>query len=232
MLRPMEVMALTQHEQYNIREVMPPDTVTALDPGTNVLVSGPPMGWTRDFALELLAAGRGLDGILIITTKDRAKTCIEKIEQRLPELDTDRIGVVDCSGGSDQEAIRDISTQRVGSPGDLTGISIATAKVLQQFSDQDIDDVRHGLVSVSTMLQYLNLETVFKFLHVYTRRIDDTDGLGIFTINADAHDDQVMGSVTGECDGVIDLRERDDGTRELRVRGFDTATRGWVTLDE
>lgn len=222
---------MTPREQYVIDEVMPPNTVAALDPGTNVLVSGPPMEWARDFALDLLAAGQGLDGILIITTQDRAATCIEKIQERLPELDTGRIGVVDCSGSSEQAAIREISTQRVGSPGDLTGISIATAKILHQFSEQDIDDVRHGLVSVSTMLQYLELETVFKFLHVYTRRIEDTGGFGIFTVNANAHDPQAIGTITGECDGVIDLREQDDGSRELRVRGFGTTASGWHPLE-
>lgn len=224
-----KVMAMG--DGFDIQGAVPDGMMEELSSGTSVLVFGPPYAWTQEFALDLLAAGHHEDGLLLVTTRDRASQLIERLENRVPNLDRGRIGVVDCSGTSEQEAIRDIATQKVSSPGDLTGISIGTSKILQRFHERDIDTVRHGLVTVSTLLQYLDLETVFQFLHVYTRRIDDTGGLGVFTLNESIHDPKIVATVTGECDGVFELRERDDGVREVRARGFSGAGRGWYELE-
>lgn len=143
----------------------------------------------------------------------------------------DGIVIVDCSGSDDRRTIEAIATEQVSSPGDLTGISSGTAKLLQVFSEQDVDSVRHGLVSVSTLLQYLDLNTVFKFLHIYTSRIEDTAGLGIFTLDNTSHDAQATNTVTGEFDYVLELRETESGGRELRCKGFPGTSREWHPLD-
>jgi len=216
---------------YNLADVLPAGTVSELEPGTSLLIAGPAMSGKQDIALNLLAAGLdGTNGLLIVTTNDSASACIDELEARATSFDRDRVGVVDCSGSSQQQAIRDIATQRISSPGDLTGISIGTAKLMQQFTSQDISSVRHGLVSISTLLQYLELDTVFKFLHIYTTRISDTQGLGIFTVDNASHDPQTINTVTNEFDGMIELRETDAGEREMRVRGIPDASSGWQTL--
>lgn len=213
---------------YDVTAVLPDDTIAELAPGSSLLIAGPAMSGKQDIALDLLAAGQpGKNGLLIVSTSESANSCIEKLEQRVPTIDRDRVGVVDCSGSSQQEAIREVATQRVSSPGDLTGISIATAKLMEQLAHQDISGVRHGLVSVSTLLQYLELDTVFKFLHIYTRRINDTGGLGIFTVDNAAHDQQTISTITNEFDGVIELRESESGAREMRILGMADAARTW-----
>lgn len=212
---------------YDIDGVLPAGTTSELEPGTTLLIAGPAMSGKEDLAIDLLAAGLDeANGLLLVTTNENAEVCLDNLEQRVGNLDRDLVGVVDCSG-SGREAIREITTQRVSSPGDLTGISIGTAKVLQQFDQQDIQSVRHGLVSVSTLLQYLALDTVFKFLHVYTARINDTRGLGIFTIDNLSHDPQTINTITSEFDAVIELRETDEGDRELRIRGFSDVPTTW-----
>lgn len=213
---------------FDISDVLPDGTVSELAPGSSLLIAGPAMSGKQCLALDLLAAGHdGDDGLLIVSTSETAGTCIDELEQRVGTVDRNRVGVVDCSGSSQQEAIREVATQRVSSPGDLTGISIATAKLMQQLTSQDISGVRHGLVSVSTLLQYLELETVFKFLHIYTRRIDDTGGLGVFTVDNAAHDQQTISTITNEFNGVIELRETESGAREMRILGMADASRTW-----
>lgn len=213
---------------YDVTAVLPDDTISELAPGSSLLIAGPAMSGKEQLALDLLAAGLdGKNGLLIVSTSETAESCIYKLEQRVPTVDRDRVGVVDCSGSSQQEAIREVATQRVSSPGDLTGISIATAKLMEQLTSQDISGVRHGLVSVSTLLQYLDLDTVFKFLHVYTRRINDTGGLGVFTVDNAAHDQQTISTITNEFDGVIELRESESGSREMRILGMSDAARTW-----
>ncbi|WP_256390740.1 RAD55 family ATPase [Natronoarchaeum rubrum] len=213
---------------YDITGVLRDDMIGELPAGTSVLIDGPSMIGKRELALRLLAAGHEAgDGILCVTTSDDAASLLDEFERQIPSLERDRIGVVDCSGSDHRRTIEEIATERVASPGDLTGISIGTAKLLQQFSKHDVEDVRHGLVSVSTLIQYLDINTVFKFLHIYTSRINDTDGLGIFTVDAGTHDRRTIDTITSEFDCVIELREDDAGDREIRIKGLSGVDRSW-----
>lgn len=213
---------------FDLTDLLPSGTVADLASGTSLLIAGPALSGIQDLAIDLLVAGLDEhDGLIIVSTSNSAAACLDALERRMPTLDPDRVGVVDCSGSTQQEAIRQVATQRVSSPGDLTGISIGTAKLMEEFTEHDVSRVRHGLVSVSTLLQYLELDTVFKFLHIYTQRIADTGGLGIFTVENDAHDSQTLSTITSEFDGVIELRESESGAREMRILGMADAARTW-----
>lgn len=213
---------------YTLAETLPADTVSELAPGTSLLISGPPMLGKQALAIDVLAAGyQAGDGILVITTGGRATELVDDLDQRVATLDPEQIGVIDCSGSGGRQTIADIATHSVSSPSDLTGISIGTAKLFEHFSAHEISDVRHGLISVSTLLQYLEVATVFKFLHLYTRRIAETDGLGVFTLDSASHDAQTVNTISGEFDGVLELRETDAGEREGRVRGLDRSAAAW-----
>lgn len=213
---------------YDVANFLPGGTVSELGLGRSLLIAGPALSGKQNLALDLLAVGLDEgDGVLVVTTDENASKCVEDLKRRVPSFDRDQVGVVDCSGSAQQNVIREIATQRVSSPGDLTGISIGTAKLMQQFTTQDISRVRHGLVSVSTLLQYLEPQTVFKFLHIYTTRIADTQGLGLFTVDNAAHDAQTLNTFMGEFDGVIELRETEAGEQEIRVKGLTDVPREW-----
>lgn len=213
---------------YNLAEGLPIETVTEIQPGTSLLIAGPAMSGKPDLALDLLAPGLdGGNGLLLVTTNETATAYLDRLERRVTELDQNRVGIVDCSGSSQQGASPNLAIQRVSSPGDLTGISIGTAKLMKQFTHKDISSVRHGLISISTLLQYLDLHTVFKFLHIYTTRITDTQGMGLFTIDDDSHDPQTINTLSNEFDGIVELRETETGEREIRLRGLADASNTW-----
>jgi hypothetical protein len=86
------------------------------------------------------------------------------------------------------------------------------------------------LVSISTLLQYLDSRTVFKFLHIYTRRIEATGGLGIYTLNDDTHSPQEVNTITSQFDGLLQPRETDAGEIECRLRGFGRRPTAWEPL--
>lgn len=217
---------------YDLSDVIPEDRLSALRPGSSVLLSGPSLVGKRRLAIRMLGAGhRRGDGILLVTTKDSVETTLDEFERHVPDLDPGRIGLIDCSGSEGRAGIRDVATERVGSPGDLTGISIGAAKLMQRFTDQQISSIRHGLISISTLLQYLNEETVFKFLHIYTSRVEASDGLAIFTMDDDTHEPRTVNTMTGEFDGVVVLRETDSGAVEYRLRGFDSSPTQWSVLE-
>lgn len=215
-------------QTYDIPRILPDSAIENLPTGTSLLLSGPAMSGKRELAIQLLAAGHETgDGILCVTTSDNATTIVAELEEQIPTVDRERVGIIDCTGSTSRKAIEDIATEQVSSPGDLTGISIGTAKILQGFSNRDISKVRHGLVSVSTLLQYLDVNTVFKFLNIYTTRIRDTQGFGVFTIDTVAHDPQTINTITSEFDGLIELRDTDRGEREVRIRDLGGVSTEW-----
>lgn len=216
-------------DAYDMSGLLPGDALDEVSAGTNIAIVGPSMTGKRELALELLAGHYETDeGILCITT-DSANTVYSDLKRHVDSLDEDRIGIVDASGSSGQELV-DVATESVSEPNDLTGISIGTAKLSKQLSTRGVTDIRYGLISVSTLLQYMDTKTVFRFLHVYTERISETGGLGIYTLDSDSHDTQTVNTISGVFDGVVALRETDAGDLEFRVRGFGRRPTPWKPL--
>ncbi|AGB14790.1 hypothetical protein Halru_0138 [Halovivax ruber XH-70] len=217
-------------DSYEIGGILPDDTIDELRPGTNVAVIGSSHSGKRHVALQLVAAGYDVDeGILCITTNS-ARRVFEDLDRHIDAMNRDRIGVIDCSGTGGGSVI-EAMTESASSPGDLTGISIGTAKLSKRFHSRGVSDIRYGLVSISTLLQYVDESTVFRFLHVFTNRVSETDGLGVYTLTDDTHDATTVNTIRGQFDGVVELRERDDGTRECRVRGLGSAPSGWNVFE-
>ena len=57
-----------------------------------------------------------------------------------------------------------------------------------------------------------------------------TDDLGIATLDPGAHDPQDVNTLSSQFDVVIELREADDGGREVRVVGHHESPRTWQPL--
>jgi len=64
--------------------------------------------------------------------------------------------------------------------------------------------------SLSTLLMYSDLQTVFRFLHVFTGRIQSVNGLGLFSIDSTSHDEQAMNTLKQLFDGVITVPEDEE----------------------
>ncbi|WP_254864538.1 RAD55 family ATPase [Halovivax gelatinilyticus] len=207
-----------------------PRTPDRLDPGTNVAIVGPSMSGKRALAFRLLTANyEPDDGILCIST-DNAESVFDDLERYAGSIDRNRVGVIDCSGRS-FDLVSDGLTETISSPADLTGISIGSAKLMKQLSSRGISDIRYGLISVSTLLQYLDRNTVFKFLHVFTNRVAETDGLGIYTLNDDTHEPTTVNTIKGQFDAVIELRETETGDYEYRALGLGRESMGWEPIE-
>ena len=69
--------------------------------------------------------------------------------------------------------------------------------------------------SLSTLRMYADLQAVFRFLHVFTGRIQSVDGLGVFAIDDSAHDDQTMNTLKQLFDGILTTQE--DGPVSVRL---------------
>jgi KaiC/GvpD/RAD55 family RecA-like ATPase len=186
--------------------------------GTNILLSGPPLTGKRTLGFDILADGleRG-EGAVVVSTKDSADRVIKQFDTRL-DGDTDNFAVIDCV--TKQQGISDIKDDELvkyaSSPVDMTGIGIKFSEVLEEFyRTRNIEQNRVMLHSLSTLLMYSDLQTVFRFLHVFTGRVQSIDGLGLFSIDSTAHDDQTMNTLKQLFDGIITTHEDGDPTVRL-----------------
>jgi len=209
---------------YSVGDTLPVDD---LEPGS-YLLAGPAMSGKYDlltsFAVEGIRSG---DGALFVSTNEDAGGVIGDVEDRLGEV-PDRLRLVDCvseRGGGD--ALPADHVEYVSSPGDLTGIGIAVSEQLRRFDDSDVERTRVAFYSLSTLLMYAELETVFRFLHVLTGRIGSIDAVGVFAVDPTTHDESTVNTLKQLFDGMIELREGGNG-REVRLVGMDGGTTDWV----
>ncbi|WP_224336344.1 RAD55 family ATPase [Haloprofundus halobius] len=177
-----------------------------VDPGTNLLVSGPPLTGKRTVALDILASGTADgDGSIYVTTKDSAERVLDEFGDRVAYEDRP-VSVVDCvtrqRGVGD--ARDDSRVKYTSSPVDMTGIGIKLSEFLQAFyAEQNVGRNRIAVHSLSTLLMYSNLQTVFRFLHVFTGRVQSVDGLGLFCIDSTVHDDRTLNTLKQLFDGIV-----------------------------
>lgn len=204
--------------------------VDSIPPGTNLLVTGPPMTGKYDLLVELLADGyRHDESAVFITTQEGPDRIHADITDRLGVDSVTELGVVDCAGQERSEKRSgDDRIRYVSSPADLTGIGMASSELIQTFDDRGLG-VRTALSSLSQLLMYADVKTVFRFLHILTGRIGTADGLGLCTLDSEAHDDQTVHTVRQLYDGMIETRNGDDG-RAFRVRGLPDADDDWVSF--
>ena len=187
-----------------------------VEPGTNILLTGPPLSGKRSIMMDILAAGTDRDeGGIVVTTKDGADRVLRDYEKRTP-YEGKPVAVVDCvtrqQGGDTRESDR---IKYASSPVDMTGIGIKLSEFLQAFGDRGIERNRVMVHSLSTLLMYSDLQTVFRFLHVFTGRVQSVDGLGLYSIDSTAHDDQAMNTLKQLFDGIVTVPE--DGEPEIRL---------------
>jgi len=187
-----------------------------VDPGTNILLTGPPLSGKRSMMMDVLAAGTDRDeGAIVVTTKDGADRVLRDYEKRTP-YEGKPVAVVDCvtqqQGGETRESDR---IKYASSPVDMTGIGIKLSEFLQAFGDRGIERNRVMVHSLSTLLMYSDLQTVFRFLHVFTGRVQSVDGLGLYSIDSTAHDDQAMNTIKQLFDGIVTVPE--DGEPDIRL---------------
>ncbi len=190
------------------------DAPVTFDDGASVLVSGP-SGRLEDVVFEAMA---GEETVVLVTTN----TGGERAAERLHEVGVvgERTGVVDASSGeAPDEEVGGARVRSLGSPGDLTGLSVEFAKLVEAFQADGVGDrVRVGMVTVSTLLMYADVQTVFRFLHVFTSRIRSGGYLGVFALDDEMHDDQTVNTVRAIFDAEAQLGE--DGAADLRGSGF------------
>lgn len=119
-----------------------------------------------------------------------------------------------ASGGEMVSFGPNVKATSVSEPGDLTGLGIKISEVLQQWQNDGNRTVA-CFHSLTALLQYADVQTVYKFLHVLTGRFATAGVTAHFHLDPAAHDDQTINTLKSLFDAVAEF---DDGEWSVRTR--------------
>jgi hypothetical protein len=142
-----------------------------------------------------------------VTFTQSAAEWVEEWDDRVGDQPA-RGGVVAVGQGGADVPGADWRVATVESPSDLTGIGIELSELLSTMAEAaDDEPVSVCFDSITSLLQYADLQRTFRFLHVVTGRVKTVDGVGHFHIDPAAHTDQELATLKGLFDAVVDVDE-------------------------
>lgn len=96
-------------------------------------------------------------------------------------------------------------TEVVSDPGDLTGMGIAVTECLDALPPEP----RVCFDSLTVLLQYVDVERAFRFLHVLSRYLADVDGSLHVHLDPATGDDEAVATLASLFDAVASYEEGD-----------------------
>ena len=99
--------------------------------------------------------------------------------------------------------------ETVSDPADLTGMGIALNRALETWSPTANQTVL-CFHTLTMLLQYVDTERVYRFLHVITSQLAEADALAHVHLDPHAHDPRTLSTLSTLFDAVIRLDENGD----------------------
>lgn len=151
------------------------------------------------------------DALLWITVTrsvdDKLRGWQQHTEAELPN----QIGVVNVGGqtrsGRSSESVLDghsVRVETVSDPRDLTGLGIAVNTVLGNWANADIQPVM-CFDSITSLLQYSDLQRLYRFLHVLSQRIAKHGGVVHYHLDPTAHKEKTINTLLQLVDAAIEV---------------------------
>lgn len=168
---------------------------------TTTLVAAPSMeGAGTDICRHLLAQAAADDrDVLVVAYSRSPRECVA----HLPD-GADAAGVIVVGDAPhEQPATDDVSVDAVSSAEDVTALGIMLSRALAEADG----DLAVCFDSVSAMLQYVERDTAYEFLHTITRQLYATDARAHLHLDPTAHDEATVDLLTSLCDAVVDLSD-------------------------
>lgn len=186
--------------------------------GRSTLLCSPPMSQSVDDACtELLLPTDGTRPSALWIVYTRVPT--GRVRQWLSAVDDPgNVGVISVGERTlekvrDIEGLKDPVLETVSTPGDLTGLGITLQNLLEGWTG----NVGLCFDSLTSLLQYVDLETAYEFLHVLTGRLYAQGVSAHFHIDPEAHDERAVAALTSLMDGVVRVDEAGKYTVETRL---------------
>jgi len=202
--------------------------------GSNIMLIGPPMSQKEVILYNIMYHGTAINenAVITVTTGESASQIMEWFKENKLVLPMSIVGIIDCvtrsMGGAASETE---SIKIVSSPVDLTGIGVRISQFFEKFSNKkNYRKIQLHINSLSTILMYSNIHTVFRFMHVFTGRIKAAGAMGIFIMDSGMHDEQTITTLKQLFDGIIEIKS-DNNRNYIRTVGLSSKPTPWLEYE-
>ncbi|MFB6267178.1 MAG: hypothetical protein ABEI31_05930 [Halodesulfurarchaeum sp.] len=189
-----------------------------VEPGDNVLLLAPSLSAESARAcLALLTVTDPADEVLLSCTFHNPRTHVQHWNEQVDGLPASA-RLVNVSEVSDEGrdlgvgGLEDVLDVTRTNP-DLTGMGIALNQAFEASEDHPEQTV-FCFSTVTALLQYADLERVFRFLDVLTQRARAADAVAHYHLDPAAHDEQTVATLTHLFDLVVEVTP--SGSVEIR----------------
>lgn len=210
------------------------NVIGGIKKGSNIMLIGPPMCGKEIILYSILyyGAAKNENAVITVTTRESATHILEWFKEQKLTLPLSRIGIVDCVtktlGGA---SVENENIKIASSPVDLTGIGVKISQFFEEFfMKKNLKKIQLHINSLSTILMYSNIQTVFRFLHVFTGRIKAAGSMGIYVIESGMHDEQAISTLKQLFDGMIEIKSEND-KYFIRVVGLSPKPTNWFEYE-
>lgn len=175
---------------------------------SNALLLVPSLGVQgRNACLTLLSQTPPSEtNVLAVTYTDTGREWVTHWQNHvgIPPVRGGIVAIGQGEGGVDDPAW---AVKTIENPVDLTGIGIELSQFLSTMAAaaDDTEEIAVCFNSVTSLLQYADLQRAFRFLHVVTGRVKTVEGVGYYRIDPDAHDQQTLATLKGLFDAVVEV---------------------------
>jgi len=205
-----------------------------LKKGSNILLIGPSMSGKDVILYHIMYHGVMIseDAVITVTTRESATNILEWFKENKLDITLDRIGIIDCVSKTSGSTVEDNEYIRIAyGPVDLTGIGVKISQFFDNFlMKKKIPKIQLHINSLSTILMYSNIQTVFRFMHVFTRRVKAAGALGIFVIESGMHEEHTIAILKQLFDGIIEIKQEND-TNYIRTVGLSSKPTPWIEYE-
>lgn len=210
------------------------DAIGGIKRGSNIMFIGPPMCGKEAILNHIVynGAAKNENAVITVSTRESAAHILEWFKENKLTLPMAKIGIVDCVtktlGGA---AVENENIKIASSPVDLTGIGVKISQFFEEFfMKKNTRKIQLHINSLSTILMYSNIQTVFRFLHVFTGRIRAAGALGIYVIESGMHSEQEVTTLKQLFNGMIEIKCEEDKSF-IRVVGLSSKPTPWFEYE-
>jgi KaiC/GvpD/RAD55 family RecA-like ATPase len=214
--------------RYNLGLKELDDEIGGIVSGANIMLIGPAMSGKNAVLNSIMSCGlQNGEAVVLVETRMPGEDALQKLNPPEPSF----IGVVDCVARTLGVNARDTSRIRhVSSPVDLTGVGVRVSQLMEDFDKVNNGEARLCIDSVSTMLMYSNLQTVFRFLHVMAGRVSMQGDLGVYVVDEGMHDSQTIATLKQLFNAVLQVKVEGDCTY-IRAVGLTPRPTQWMEYE-
>ncbi len=175
------------------------NAIEGIRKGSNIIMVGPSMSRKKVILYNIMyhSAAINENAVITLTTNESGTQILDWFREYGLLLPLSRIGIIDCTTKSPgRNTVENENIKMAGSPVDLTGMGVRISEFFEDFRmNKNITKIQLHVNSLSTILMYSNIHTVFRFIHVYTGRIRAAGALGVFVMESGMHDEQAIAAL-------------------------------------